>query len=324
MFFKDKNILVTGGCGFVGGHLVEELVKLKANVIVIDEYNDPLSYFSSQKLHQKVRLIKHDICNFDKIFEILTKHNIEYIFHLAAQPIVDIAYHNPHRTLEVNIMGTVNVLESARRFHKIKGIVFASSDKAYGKLTGYKSVPIRYKETDALRGDHPYEVSKSSADLIATAYYKTYGVPVVITRFGNIYGEGDLNFSRIIPGILKAIVNKKELLIRSNGQYVRDYLYVKDVVKGYLTVAENIDKVKGEAFNFGSLDTLSVIELILLVSKKLKRKINYRILNQAKNEIPYQALDFSKVEKLLNWKPKLKLRSVIAHIYKWYDKMFVK
>src|SRR3989344_1507208 len=284
MFYKNKNILVTGGTGFVGSHLVEELVNQGANVVTTFLELDPLSYFFTQGLNKKVVMVQSDVEDFEKMHDIITKNNIEYIFHLAAQALVETAFYNPKRTLTTNITGTVNILESARLFPKVKAVIVASSDKAYGKLAKGK-----YKEEDALRGDHPYEVSKSAADLICFTYFKTYGVPVVTTRFGNIYGEGDLNFSRIIPGIMESLITNERLELRGNGKFIRDYLYVKDVVNGYLLLAKNINKTKGEAFNFGSKETLSVLAVIKLIEKTLKKKINYKILNTAKNEIPYQS-----------------------------------
>ncbi len=315
-YLTDKNVLVTGGTGFVGSHLVEELVRQKTNVITTYQNYSPLAYFYNKKLDQKVIMAHVDICDFEKIFELITKNEIEFIFHLAALSLVEPAYYNPRRAYQINIMGTVNILESARLYPKIKGIIVASSDKAYGKLSKDK-----YQETDSLRGDHPYEASKAAADLISYSYFKTYKLPVVITRFGNIYGEGDLNFSRIIPGIMKAVVRDEKFEVRSNGKYVRDYLYVKDVIKGYIMLASNIDRVKGEAFNFGSDETLSVVELIKLVEKILKKKVNYKILNIAKNEIPYQSLDYAKIRKTLGWKPRYSLSQTIKQIFQWYKKL---
>jgi CDP-glucose 4,6-dehydratase len=312
---SDKNILVTGGTGFVGSHLVEELVKQEANVVTTFITLNPLSYFFQKKLDKKVKMINVDVCDFDKVFDIVTKFSIDYIFHLAAQPLVEVAFYNPKRTLYTNIIGTINILEAVRLYPKIKGFIVASSDKAYGKLEEGK-----YKENDPLKGDHPYEVSKSSADLISYSYYKTYNLPVVTTRFGNIYGEGDLNFSRIIPGIMKSLIKKELLEIRSDGKYVRDYLYVKDVVDGYLLLLNNIEKIKGEAFNFGSDETLSVLDLIKLVEKYLNKTVNYKILNSAKNEIFYQSLDYSKIKKL-GWQPKTKIKDVIKRIFIWYKKI---
>ncbi len=314
-FLKNKNILVTGGTGFVGSHLVESLIQEGARVTTTYKTLDPKSYFMTQNLHKKAILAPLDIVEYDKLFDLITKSEIEYIFHLAAQPLVEAAFYNPARTLDTNIRGTINLLESARLYPKVKGIIFASSDKAYGKLTKEK-----YIETDALRGDHPYEVSKSAADLIAYSYFKTYGVPVVTTRFGNIYGEGDLNFSRIIPGMMSAIIKNEELLLRSDGTFVRDYLYVKDVVSGYIQLAEKVDKVKGEAFNFGSPDTLSVLDLIDTISKTLKKKVKYKILNNAANEIPYQSLNFEKIKKEIGWKPEFSVKSTSKGIFEWYKK----
>ncbi len=313
---KNKNILVTGGAGFVGGHLVEELIKLKAKVFVVDISLNKKSYLFSETLHKKCTVIKLDICDNKKLLSVIKKYKIELIFHLAAQALVEDAYKDPKYTLENNIISTINILEAVRTNPKIKGVVVASSDKSYGKLKKQK-----YIETDPLSGDHPYDTSKSVTDLISTTYYKTYGTPVVVTRFGNIYGEGDLNFSRIIPGIMKSIIKNEQLKIRSNGKYIRDYLYVKDVVNGYLLLARNIDKVKGEAFNFGSDDTLTVIEVIKAVEKSLNKKIDYKILNTAKNEIPYQSLDYSKIKKVLGWKPKENIKTTADKIFKWYKKV---
>ncbi len=318
MEIKNKNIFVTGGTGFVGGHLVEELIRLKANVVTTFQTLNPRSYFITQKLDKKVTMVNADICDFEKIFDIVTKFNIDYIFHLAAQALVDVAYYNPKKTIASNVMGTTNILEAARLFPRVKGIIVASSDKAYGKL----NKKDKYQETDPLRGNHPYEVSKSAADLITYSYFKTYNLPVVITRFGNIYGEGDLNFSRIIPGIIDSLARGYDLEVRSDGKYVRDYLYVKDVVKGYLLLAKNMDKIKGEAFNFGSMETLSVLDLIKTIGKILHKKIKYKILNTAKNEILYQSLDYSKIKKYLGWKPKYLISKTIKNIFHWYKKKY--
>lgn len=314
--FSGKNILVTGGTGFIGSHLIEELIKQKASIISTFQTLNPFSYFFTRKLDKEVSLVNIDICDYEKLFDLITKFDIDYIFHLAAQPLVEVAFHNPKRTLYSNIIGTVNICESARLFPKIKGLIIASSDKAYGKLNKDK-----YLETDGLKGDHPYEVSKSTADLIASSYFKTYQLPIVISRFGNIYGEGDLNFSRIIPGLMKSLLKNEIVKVRSNGKYIRDYLYVKDVVHGYLLLAANIEKIKGEIFNFGSEETLSVTDVIKLTEKVLGKKIRYKILNIAKNEIPYQSLDYRKIKKILGWFPQKSLSSTLDDIFNWYKKI---
>ena len=317
MEIKGKNILVTGGNGFVGGHLVEELVKLKANVIVADINLDQKSYLYTKKLHKKAKIVNLNICDYKKLLVLIKKNKIDFIFHLAAQALVEDAFKNPKYTLENNIVSTINILEAVRINPQIKGLIVASSDKCYGKLT-----KKQYVETDPLSGDHPYDTSKSATDLISTTYYKTYNIPVVVTRFGNIYGEGDLNLSRIIPGIMESIVKNKTLKVRSNGKYIRDYLHVKDVVSGYLLLAEKIDKLKGQVFNFGSDETLSVVEVIKLFEKILHKKINFKILNTAKNEIPYQSLNCLKIKRELNWYQKYSLKSTAEQILTWYKNFF--
>lgn len=312
-----KNILVTGGTGFIGSHIVEELSKLNTNIIVTFLKVDPKSYFSLNHLDKKTTSVKIDIANYKKVANLITKFQIDYIFHLAAQPLVEVAYNNPLQTFQSNIAGTINVLECARLNPKIKGVIVASSDKAYGQLKKKK-----YSEKDPLEGIHPYEVSKSAADLICQAYYKTYQTPVAISRFGNVYGEGDLNFSRIFPGIMKSIVKQEALTLRSNGKYIRDYIYVKDVVEGYMLLAYNLDNIKGQAFNFGSKETLSVLELMGLIEKLLNKKVNRVILNKAKNEITYQSLNYAKASKVLGWKPKWNIKSSIHQIYDYYNKVF--
>lgn len=310
---KGKNILVTGGTGFIGSHLVEDLVALGARVTVIDIVLHKKSYFAQQKLEKKVNLQLIDIVQRKKIKELFLKLKPAYIYHLAAEAIVDSSYKNPYKTFQTNVMGTVSILEAARLINTV-GIVVASSDKAYGKTEK------QYTENSPLQGDHPYDVSKSATDLIAQTYYKTYGLPIVITRFGNVYGEGDLHLDRIVPGISEAIIKKKPLLIRSNGKYIRDYLYVKDVSAGYLLLLKKLNETKGKAFNFSSKDTLSVLELVTLAEKVLKTKIDFKILNTAKNEIPYQHLDDTKVKKL-GWKNTYKLKNVLPDIISWYSKI---
>lgn len=319
---KGKKILVTGGAGFIGSHLVRKLLEIKAKVTVVDIKINPLSIFKLHELHKRVNLELVDITDKERIFKVFLKYKPDLVFHLAAHAIVPSALYSPYDVIKTNVLGTVNILEAVRRNQFVKGLIAASSDKAYGKLNQEKSRLTRdkYQETDSLKGDHPYDVSKACGDLICQSYFKTFNIPVVITRFGNVCGEGDFHFNRIVPGICQALVKKKVLEIRSNGRYVRDYLYIDDVVSGYLMLAENFNNVKGEAFNFGSKETLSVIELIKLVEKSLKTKVDFKILNTAQNEIPYQSLDYSKVKKALGWQPKYSILQTIKQIIQWYKK----
>lgn len=308
---KGKRVLVTGGAGFIGSHLALELTKKDLQVFVIDIKVNPKSFFSLNKLSNKLTFNLLDIRDKIKVLKYFSKFKFDYVYHLAAESLVEQGYENPDITFETNIMGTVNILEAVRKNKKIKGVFVASSDKAYGKTKK------PYTENHRLAGDHPYDVSKSAADLICNAYYKTYGLPVVVTRFGNVYGQGDLQLNRIVPGICEAIAKDKVLKIRSNGNYVRDYVYVKDVVDGYLLLLKKIYKIKGEAFNFSSKDNFSVIELIKKAEKLSGKKINYKILNKAKNEIPYQHLVDTKVRKL-GWKNKYSIESVFLEVLEWY------
>lgn len=310
--FFGKNVLVTGATGLVGGHLTERLVELGANVHITHRSFNPKSYFVKKRLNEKVISATCDIKDFNRVFDIVTKYEIEHIFHVAAQPIVDTAYVNPRETLDVNIMGTINILEAARRAPRIKGVVVASSDKAYGKKCSNAT------EVEPMAGDHPYDVSKSCADLIARTYAKTYGLPVAVSRFGNIYGPGDFNFNRIVPGIMKAILKNETIEIRSDGKFVRDYVYVKDVADGYVVLMENMEKAKGEAFNFSTGYNFAVVDLIKKIEKVLNKKCKHKILNIQKNEIPFQSLNFEKAIKVLGWKSQYTFEEGIVETFDWY------
>ncbi len=311
--FQGKNILVTGATGLVGSHLVERLLSMDTGrIIALSRSRDPEAYFFKNKFDNRVVMVSGDLKDKERIIDIVTKYEINYIFHIAAQPIVATAYINPYETLSTNIMGTVHILEAAKMSPYIKGVVVASSDKAYGKDC---TVAL---EDNPLRGDHPYDVSKSCTDLLALTYAKTYNLPVTVSRFGNIFGPGDMNFNRIIPGIMKAVIKNEVLELRSDGTFKRDYVYVKDVVDGYICLAQQIDKAKGEAFNFSSGSNFSVLGLIEKTSGIIGKKIEYKIVNNQKNEIPEQSLNFDKAVKILGWRPKYNFDQAISETFEWY------
>jgi CDP-glucose 4,6-dehydratase len=312
-----KRILVTGGSGFVGSHVVESLLAIKAKVIIPVRSFEPDSYFHQKSFFSTTVLALCDLKDKNRVMDIIAKYEIEYIIHLGAQPIVSTAYVNPSETLETNIMGTVNILEAMRLTSGVKGMVLASSDKAYGK----SDKP--YKETDALRGDHPYEVSKSASDLIATSYMKTYNLPIIITRFGNIYGPGDLNFNRIIPGIMKSIFTKSILEIRSNGKYRREYVYVDDVVSAYMFLLNNFTKAKNQAYNISSKERYSVLDVIKICKRMFKNSLEFNILDTAVNEIPEQSLNCQKIH-ALGWKSSYSLEKGLKESSRWYEAYFSK
>jgi len=304
---KSKNVIVTGGAGFIGSNLVNELMQRGHHVAVIDN----LSSGKKENIHPKATFYRADVRD-KSIAKIFEKENPQAIFHLAAYPLVDRAYKGPFKTIETNVMGTVNVLEICRKRANLEAIIVISSDKAYGK-----SKKLPYQEHFPLKGDHPYDVSKSAADLIAQTYFSTYHLPIAITRFSNVYGPGDLNFSRIVPGAIDAVINNKELLIRSDGKMVRGYTYVKDIADGCIKLMENKEKVAGQAFNFACENIFSVMDVVKKIEKILEAKINYKILNIANNEIPKQYLDWTKARKILNWQPMTTFEEGIKETFEW-------
>ncbi len=319
-FWKSKNVLVTGCTGFLGSWLTAELVKKSANVVGIIRDDVYSTNFSAMNLRDKITVVKGDITDYELVLRALNEYEIDTIFHLAAQTIVGTANNSPLSTFDTNIKGTWTILESTR-IVGVRRIIVASSDKAYGNQE-----MLPYKEDAPLIGSHPYDVSKSCADLIARAYHISYGMNIGITRCGNLFGPGDINFSRIVPGTIKSIIFGEEPIIRSDGKFIRDYFYVKDAVNAYLLLAENVEKkgISGEAFNFGTESPITVLELVEEIIKISGKKIKPIILNEAKNEIREQYLSCEKARKLLSWKPAFSLRTALAETYKWYEEYFTK
>ncbi len=317
-FWDNRNVLVTGAGGFKGSHLVERLSETGAKIISLIRDIDPRSYYETQGLSQKSTVVIGDLKDFRKTADILSKYEITTIFHLGAQPIVTTALLNPLETIESNIMGTVNILESARLYSKVSEVVVVSSDKAYGPC---RRLP--YREEERLHGKAPYDVSKSCADLISQVYANSdvYDMPITIARCANTFGPGDLNMSRIVPGAMEAIIKGQVLKIRSDGSLIREYIYVKDAIDGYIALAENISKTRGEAFNLASGNVVSVNEMIDRISTVLDSPVRVEILNQAKAEIPKQYLDGSKIKDTIGWEPKSIFEEAIRETFRWYKKI---
>jgi CDP-glucose 4,6-dehydratase len=311
-----KKVLVTGGAGFIGGYVVKNLLTLGYDVSVIDIEVHKHSVFALEKLEAQVKYTDIDIRDRAKTIQFFRNYTFDSVIHLAAEPIVETGYDDPLKTFEINIMGTAHMLEGLRRSSPKTGVIVASSDKAYGKAK-----EKTYTEESPLQGDHPYDVSKSCTDLIAQTYAKTYGMPIVVTRFGNVYGGGDVHLNRIIPGICMAVINKKNLEVRSDGTYVRDYIYVEDVADGYIYLLKNMDKARGQVYNFSSDDNFSVKDLIQKASEYFGEEIPYVIQNIAKNEIPYQHLDYSKI-RAIGWKPMHSLKDGLEKTLLWYKTYF--
>lgn len=315
-FWRDRPVLVTGATGLQGGWLVKMLLDLDADVVCLVRDWVPQSLLYSTEMINRVRTVRGDIVDRDLMERVLGEYEVRTVFHLAAQTIVSIANRNPVSTFEANIMGTWNILEAARRSPKVEQVVIASSDKAYGE---HENLP--YREDYALQGTHPYDVSKSCADLISTAYAHTYGTPTIISRFGNLYGGGDLNWNRIVPGTIRSILRGENPIIRSDGTMVRDYFYVEDGAEAYMLLAEKLAAdvtLAGRAFNFSTETPMTVVEIVNAMREALGSDLMPKILNQASNEIPDQHLDASLAKDLLGWSPTYGLEEGLERTASWY------
>lgn len=320
--WRNKNVFVTGATGLLGSWLTKELVAREANVVVLVRDWVPKSYFFQDDLHDKVVQVRGQVESYFLLERILNEYEIEIVFHLAAQTIVSIANNNPLSTLETNIKGTYNLLEAARRNPQVKKVIVASSDKAYGNQE-----VLPYMEEFPLVGRHPYDVSKSCADLLCRSYYETFGLPACVTRCGNFYGGGDLNYNRIVPGTIRSVYFGEPVILRSDGSLIRDYFYIKDAVHAYLYLAEKMEEpnVVGDAFNFSNETQLTVIELV----KKLLRVMGVeghkmKILGGNSNEIKHQYLCSRKAREVLGWKPLYSLEQGLEETVNWYKEHFDK
>jgi CDP-glucose 4,6-dehydratase len=308
-FWRDKKVLITGFEGFLGSNLTKTLIPSGAKIFGLDIKVRRKNTILAKADYSKITVIKGSVVNYKLLKGILIRNKINIIFHLAAEAIVGKCQRNPLRAFSSNIKGTWNILEACRSSKNMQAIIIASSDKAYG---AHKELP--YKEEASLIGRHPYDVSKSCADLIACAYAHTFSLPVAVTRCGNIYGPGDFNFSRLVPDAFRCALTGRQLLVRSDGLSTRDYVFVDDIVSGYITLAEKLSKLSlsGEAFNFSDEDPKTVIELINMIFKCAKQKPNYKIMNRAKYEIKHQYLLSRKARKLLGWKPEFTMAAGLA------------
>ncbi|MFS0657045.1 GDP-mannose 4,6-dehydratase [Bacillus sp. 179-C3.3 HS] len=320
-FWQGKNVFVTGCTGLLGSYLVKELIDQGANVTGLVRDQVPRSNLYEGSQFEKMNVVHGALEDMQTIERALGEYEIDTVFHLAAQAIVGVANRHPISTFEANILGTWNVLEACRRQPLIKRVIVASSDKAYGDQE-----QLPYDENMPLNGKHPYDVSKSCADLISHTYYNTYGLPVCMTRCGNLYGGGDLNFNRIIPQTIQLVLEGKAPEIRSDGTFIRDYFYIEDAVKAYLLLAEKMEEkgLAGEAFNFSNEIQLTVLELVDKILKAMGSELKPRILNQGTHEIKHQYLSAEKARKLLDWEPDYSIDEGLAKTIDWYREFFKK
>lgn len=322
-FWLDRSVLVTGGTGLLGPWLIHALLRSGATVTALVRDHVPRSRLITEGIIRQINVVWGHIEDFPLLERTINEYEVETVFHLAAQTIVGIANRDPLSTFETNIKGTWNLLEACRRVSTVKQIIVASSDKAYGEHT-----ELPYNEEVPLRGRHPYDVSKSCADLLSLAYFGTYRLPVCITRCGNFFGGGDLNFNRIVPGTIRSVIRGEAPVVRSDGTYVRDYLYVEDAARAYMFLAEQMVKdpsLFGEAFNFSNELRITVMELVHKILAIMGREdLKPKVLDEASNEIPCQYLSAEKARQRLGWKPSFSLEEGLKATVAWYQAFFGK
>jgi CDP-glucose 4,6-dehydratase len=316
-FWRGRRVLVTGGTGFLGSHVIGRLVAAGALVACLVRQPIPSQRLAQFPALARTRSVVGDLKDGVFVRSALGEYGIQTVFHLGAQTIVGIANKDPVTTFETNIQGTWSVLEGAR-LSGVEQVVVASSDKAYGD---HEKLP--YEETAPLQGQHPYDVSKSCADLIARAYAVSFGLNVAITRCGNFYGPGDLNWNRIVPGTVRAVVEGKRPVIRSDGLNVRDYFHVEDGAAANVLLAEQLGArtdLKGEAFNFSNETQVTVLELVKRILGIMGSELEPEVRNEASNEIRSQYLSAAKARRVLGWEPLYTLDSGLKDAIEWYRK----
>lgn len=315
-FWRDRPVFVTGGTGLVGVWLIRRLVEAGADVVCLVRDWVPQSELVQSRLIEKVKVARGDVRDQALIERVLGEFEVDTVIHLAAQTTVPVANRNPVSTFETNIAGTWSLLEACRRSALVKQVVVASSDKAYGDQ---ETLP--YDENMPLQGLHPYDASKSAADLIAQTYAHSYKLPVAISRCGNFYGGGDLNWNRIVPGTIRSVLRGQRPVIRSDGKFVRDYFYVEDGAAAYMLLAEKLagDRALiGHAFNFSNEIQVTVLDLVQKILNLMQTSLEPDVRNEAVNEIRHQYLSAEKARRLLNWSPMFTLDEGLTRALEWY------
>lgn len=320
-FWQNRPVLVTGATGLLGGWLIRRLFESGADIVCLVRDWVPQSEAVRSGLLERMKVVRGDLGDQVCMERLLGEYEIDTVFHLGAQTIVTVANRNPVSTFVSNIQGTWSLLEACRRSPMVKQIIVASSDKAYGD---HDKLP--YQEDTPLQGRHPYDVSKSCADLIARSYAVSFDLPVAITRCGNFYGGGDLNWNRIVPGTIRSIAFGQNPVIRSDGSFVRDYLYVEDGAAAYMLLAEKLAEcrgLRGEAFNFSNESQITVFEMVRkILDMTGESNLKPVVLNESNNEIRHQYLSAAKARQELGWEPLFGLDKGLQKTIGWYKEYF--
>lgn len=320
LFWQDRLTFVTGATGLLGGWLVQRLLDLEANVVCLVRDWVPQCELARSRTIEQLKVVRGDVCDQALLERTLGEYEIDTVIHLAAQTIVGVANRNPGSTFATNIQGTWSLLEACRHSSTVRQVVVASSDKAYGDQE-----QLPYDESMPLQGQHPYDVSKSCVDLIARSYAVTYDMPVVITRCGNFYGGGDLNWNRIVPGTIRSVLRGQRPIIRSDGNYIRDYFYIEDAAAAYTLLVEKLaayPDLRGEAFNFSNELQITVLELVNRILNLMEADLQPDVRNEASNEIRHQYLSAAKVRRMLGWSPLFALDDGLQKTIEWYREFF--
>ena len=316
-FWTDRSVFLTGATGLLGSHLASELIARRAHVVCLVRDEVPTSHFAKLGLDRRATVVRGALENYETLARALNEYECETVLHLGAQTIVGAAARGPLATFEANIRGTYNLLEACRvNARTVRRVIVASSDKAYGEQP-----ELPYTEDSTLVGRFPYDCSKSCTDLLAQSYHASYGVPVCITRCGNLYGAGDLNWNRLVPGTLRSALRGEQPIVRSDGSFVRDYFYVEDAAAAYLVLAEAMERpeIVGHAFNFSDDQPLSVIEMARRALHAAGREdLQLVIRGDASREIPQQYLSAAKARRLLDWAPRFGMQQGLARTATWY------
>lgn len=318
-FWKDRPTFVTGGTGLVGGWLVRRLIEAGADVTCLVRDWVPRSMLLDEGDLARVTIVRGDVRDQALLERAIGEYEIDTVIHLAAQTIVGIANRNPVSTLDTNVAGTWALLEACRRSPRVRQIVLASSDKAYGDQPD-----LPYDESTPLQGRHPYDVSKSCSDLIGQMYATSFGLPVTITRCGNFFGGGDLNWNRLVPGTIRSVLRGERPVIRSDGQYIRDYFYVEDGADAYMTLAEALAadrSLAGSAFNFSNEAQVSVLELVARILRLMDSSLEPDVRNEATGEIRLQYLSAALARERLGWAPRFTLDEGLTRTIAWYRRL---